>query len=244
MIEIIPSISVLDGKVVRLTQGDYEKAKVYNHSIIDLGKIFEDHGIHKIHLVDLDGAREGEPKNENSILTLKAYSSLEINSAGGILTDGAAAKAFECGASSITVGQAAIVQPKLFEGWLMSYGRERVCLAADSANGKIYTRGWQKETDIDMIEHIRHFYDRGLKYVKSTDICKDGLLEGPNFEMYKKILKEFPDIYIYSSGGVRSTDDIKKLSDIGVKGVIIGKALYEDKITLKEMEQFCVTDNP
>ena len=243
MIEIIPSISVLQGKVVRLVKGDYQTLKVYDKGPVEFTKSLEEHGIRKVHLVDLDGARDGEPKNEAFIHLIKAYTQLEINSAGGLQTDGAVAKAFECGATSITVGAAAVTFPHFFEGWLMSYGRENVWLAADAWDGKVRIRGWQQATNVALFDLLHRNYKRGLKYAKVTDISRDGTLEGPNFDLYKQIVQEFPDLTVYSSGGVRSVDDIRQLEETGVKGVVVGKALYEGKIQLVELEQFCTADS-
>ncbi|BDD06471.1 1-(5-phosphoribosyl)-5-[(5-phosphoribosylamino)methylideneamino]imidazole-4-carboxamide isomerase [Aureibacter tunicatorum] len=239
MIEIIPSVAILNGKVVRLTKGDYNNFKTYEDSPVDLATRYLDCGVKTIHLVDLNGAVNDEPQNDNIIEILKAFVPVDINFTGGIHTDGAISKAFECGANSVTIGEAAIEKNKLFSGWLMSYGREKVWLAADCIDGMIHTRGWQKNTNVNIIEHIRYFYDRGLKFAKITDIARDGVLEGPNFELYQKIVELFPDLRVYASGGVRSMDDIQQLEDIGVKGVIIGKALHEGKLNLKEIQSFC-----
>ncbi len=235
---LVPSLSVIDGKTIRLTKGDFSKEKVYDDSPVDIAKQFEDHGIDRLHLVDLDGARKGTSKNFEILQVIAAHTSLKINFTGGINTDGDVLKSFEYGAKSITAASVAISNKELFANWLMSYGREKITLAADSINGMIKIRGWQKETKTNLFDHISFFYDRGLKYLKTTDISKDGALEGPSFDLYKEIMDRFPDLSIFASGGVRSIEDIKQLQDIGLYGVIFGKAIYEGNILLKEIEQF------
>ncbi len=240
MIQIIPSIAILEGKVIRLQQGDFSREKVYDESPIDLAKNFQDHGIEVVHLVDLDGARRGEPKNYHILEALAGYTSLKIDFTGGIHTDGDISKAYEYGASYITAASVAVSNKKQFASWIISYGREKITLGADARDGKIAVRGWEKDTDIDLFEHIDYFYSRGLKYVKSTDISKEGTLEGPAFDLYQRIMETFPDICVLASGGVRNIDDIKRLNDMGVFAVIVGKALYEGKIKLKELEEFLI----
>lgn len=239
---LVPSISVIEGRTIRLTQGDYSKEKVYDETPIDVAKRFEDHGISRIHLIDLDGARKGTSINYDILHMISAYTDLIINFTGGLHTDGDVLKAFEYGAESITAASVAISNKQLFSNWLMSYGREKVALAADSLNGVIRIRGWQKGTTTDLFEHIAYFYDRGLKYLKTTDISKDGLMDGPSFDLYKKLKVEFPDLCIFASGGVRNMDDIKKLNDLGLYGVIFGKAFYEGNITLKDIDSFQVVN--
>ena len=236
MIQIIPSISIINGKLTRLKQGDYSRETVYQDSPIDIAKQFEDYGIKKIHIVDLDGARKGSPVNYHILQNIAGYTNLKVDFSGGIRTDGDMSKAYEHGATSITASSIAIKKRELFSSWLMSYGREKITLGADSKNGKITIRGWQDATNFDLEEHIDYFYMRGIKYVKCSDVEKDGILEGPNFELYKKIVALFPHLHILASGGVRSVDDIKKLEDIGVKGVIFGRAYYEGSLILKDIE--------
>lgn len=238
--QIIPSISILNGKVTRLSKGDFSNEKVYKDSPIDVAKRFEDHGIEVVHLVDLDGAKKGSPVNYHVLEAIAGYTKLKIDFTGGIATDGAISKAYEYGASYITAASIAVSQPDLFSSWIISYGREKMTLGADTLDGKIAIRGWQKNTEIDLFDHIEHFYARGLKYVKTTDISKDGVMTGPSFAIYKEIMERFPGICVLASGGVQSIDDVKRLHDMGVFAVIIGRALYEGKITLKELEAFLV----
>ncbi|WP_370090358.1 HisA/HisF-related TIM barrel protein [Ekhidna sp.] len=235
---LVPSISVIEGRTIRLTKGDYSSEKVYDDTPIDVAKQFEDHGISRIHLIDLDGARKGTSVNYDILHMVSAYTDLKINFTGGLHTDGDVLKAFEYGAESITAASVAVSNKEQFANWLMSYGREKVALAADSLQGKIRIRGWQKATSKDLFDHIAYFYDRGLKYLKTTDISKDGAMEGPSFDLYQNLLKEFPNLCIFASGGVRKMDDIKKLRDIGLYGVIFGKAYYEGNITLNDIDDY------
>ncbi len=240
MIQIIPSIAVINGKTTKLVQGDFNKEKVYEESPIEVAKNFEDHGVKQIHLLDLDGARKGSPVNYSTLQIIAGHTDLKIDFAGGINTDGDISKAYEYGASYITAATVAVSRKEQFASWIISYGRENMTLGADALNGKISINGWQKETSIDLFDHIDYFYSRGLKYVKTTDISKDGALEGPSFDLYKEILERFPGICVLASGGVRSVADIEKLQEIGVWGVIFGKAYYENRIKLDELKSFLV----
>ncbi len=236
MIQIIPSITIIDGKLTRLKQGDYSSETVYKDSPVDIAKQFEDYGVKKIHLIDLDGAKKGSPVNYHILETIAGYTNLQIDFGGGISTDGDINKAYEYGATSITASSIAVLKKELFSSWLMSYGRDKVTLAADVKNGKIAIKGWQKSTNTNIDDHLDYFYMRGIKMVKSTDIEKDGIQEGPSFEHYERLVKKYPEIHFMASGGVRDVDDIKKLEDIGVKSVIFGKAYYEGNLTLKDIE--------
>jgi phosphoribosylformimino-5-aminoimidazole carboxamide ribotide isomerase len=236
MIQIIPSISVINGKVTRLKQGDYNSETVYKDSPVDVARRFEEVGIKKIHIVDLDGSLKGSPVNYHVLEAIAGYTDLKIDFSGGISTDGDISKCYEYGASSITASSVAINNKKLFASWLVSYGREKITLGADALDGKISIRGWQKSTDIDLFDHLDYYYMRGIKYVKTTDIAKDGIQEGPNFELYKQLIAKFKDINVIASGGVRSVDDIKKLEEIGVSAVIFGRAYYEGNLTLSDLK--------
>ncbi|MEM7548848.1 MAG: 1-(5-phosphoribosyl)-5-[(5-phosphoribosylamino)methylideneamino] imidazole-4-carboxamide isomerase [Bacteroidota bacterium] len=236
MIDIIPSIWIQNGKCVRIRQGDFSKTEEYKESPIDFARRFQDHGIKTVHLVDLDGARKGSPVNYHVLEAMAAHTSLNIDFAGGAQTDGDISKIFEYGGAYVTAASIAVTNPELFSEWVVTYGREKVTLAADSLKEKVVFRGWQKKSDMDLYDHIDFFYSRGLKYVKTTDISKDGSLEGPAFNLYEKILKKFPDIGLLASGGVRGIDDIKQLNEMGLFGVIFGKAYYEGKLKLEEIE--------
>lgn len=238
MIKIIPSISVMKGKVVRVQKADFTRLTEYDINPLDVAKKFEDHGIDQIHMVDLEGARRGHPVNYGVLETIAGYTNLKIDFSGGISTDGDISKAYEYGASYITAASIAVSRRELFSSWIISYGREKITLGADSLDRKIAIRGWQKDTNIDVLDHIGYFYDRGLKYVKTTDIAKDGDLQGPSFDLYKELLNKYPSLCVLASGGVSSVDDIEKLNDMGVWGVIFNKAYYEQKISLKDIERF------
>ncbi|BDC97784.1 1-(5-phosphoribosyl)-5-[(5-phosphoribosylamino)methylideneamino] imidazole-4-carboxamide isomerase [Persicobacter psychrovividus] len=238
MIEIIPSLAVLQNKVVRLQQGKFDSAKEYDKSPTDLAKRFEDIGAKQIHIVDLDGVKRKEPVNLDMLDTISSHCSLSVNFAGGVYTDGAINKVFEYGAKSVTAGGLSVLNPRLFVGWMMTYGRERIALSADSLGGMIMTDGWLKNTQIATEDHIAYFASRGLKYFKVTDISRDGTLEGPDTEFFKSLVEKFPDINIMASGGIKCIDDIKKLEDVGVKGVVIGKAVYEDHIKIEDLGVF------
>ncbi|HMP98215.1 MAG TPA: 1-(5-phosphoribosyl)-5-[(5-phosphoribosylamino)methylideneamino] imidazole-4-carboxamide isomerase [Cyclobacteriaceae bacterium] len=243
MIQIIPSIAIRKGKVVKMNKGDLSSEKVYDENPVDLAKKFEDHGLEVLHLVDLDGAEKGGPKNYHVLEAVSGYTDLKIDFTGGIHTDGDIGKAFEYGADYITAASISVINPELFASWIMSYGREKITLGADVTNVnsmKIAFKGWQQKSEIDLYEHIDYFFNRGLKYVKTTDISRDGLMEGPAFDLYEDIIKRFPGICVLASGGVRNVDDIKHLNDIGVFGVIFARAFYEGIIKLKELEQFLI----
>jgi phosphoribosylformimino-5-aminoimidazole carboxamide ribotide isomerase len=236
--KIVPSISVINNRSVRLTRGDYDNEKAYKDSPIDVARQFEEHGIERVHFVDLEGAKKGTPVNYHALEMIANFSKLKINYSGGIHTDGDLSKVFEHGAESVTSATIAVYNKQLFADWLMSYGREKIALGADVLDGYIRVGGWQKDTKIELFEHIRYFHERGLRYLKTTDISRDGSMEGPAFDLYERIMKEFPNISLFASGGVRSIDDIKKLADLGVHGVVFGKAFYEGKISLTDLDQF------
>lgn len=243
MIQVIPSIAIRQGRVVKMRKGDPLSEKAYDENPLDLAKRFEDHGIEVVHLVDLDGAEKGSPENYHVLEAIAGHTDLKIDFTGGISTDGDIGKAYEYGADYITASSIAVVEPALFASWIISYGREKMTLGADVTDivtKKIAFRGWQKKADISLFDHLEFFYDRGLKYVKSTDISRDGVLEGPAFTFYKEILDRFPELQVLASGGVRGVDDIKRLNDMGIFAVIFGKAYYEGVLKLKDLEQFLV----
>ncbi len=241
MIQIIPSIAVRNGKVVKMRKGDPSSEKEYDENPLDLAKRFADHGIKIVHLVDLDGAEKGSPVNYHIIEAIRGYTSLKIDFTGGISNDGDISKAFEFGADYITAASIGVTDPELFASWIVSYGREKMTLGADVINIKskeLLYRGWEKKSEVTLFDHLEYFHSRGLKYVKSTDVSRDGVLEGPAFDFYKDIIDRFPEICVLASGGVRGVDDIKKLNELGVFAVIFGKAYYEGILKLKELEQF------
>jgi phosphoribosylformimino-5-aminoimidazole carboxamide ribotide isomerase len=243
MIQVIPSIAIRNGQVVKMRKGDPLSEKAYNENPLDLAKRFEDHGIDVVHLVDLDGAEKGSPVNWHVLEALAGHTNLKIDFTGGIATDGDIAKAYEYGAAYITAASVAVTNPELFASWIISYGREKMTLGADVVNRntkELLFRGWRHKAQLTFFDHVEYFYSRGLKYVKATDVSRDGTMEGPAFEFYQDVLDKFPDMSILASGGVRGTDDIKKLNDMGIFAVIFGKAYYEGLINLKELEQFVV----
>jgi phosphoribosylformimino-5-aminoimidazole carboxamide ribotide isomerase len=243
MIQVIPSIAIRKGNVVKMRKGDPTSEKAYDENPLDLAKRFEDHGIEVVHLVDLDGAEKGGPVNWHVLEAIRGYTSLKIDFTGGISTDGDVAKAFEYGADYITAASIAVTDPELFASWIISYGREKMTLGADVTSREtkeLLFRGWQRKSELRLFEHLDYFYSRGLKYVKSTDVSRDGVLEGPAFDFYKDILSSFPDLCVLASGGVRGIDDIKRLNDMGIFAVIFGKAFYEGILKLKDLEQFLV----
>lgn len=245
MFEIIPSIWLINGKCVRLKRGDFATEEVISNNPLEIAQAFEDHGIKRIHLVDLDGARRGEPKNYHILEAISGYTSLLVDFTGGVSTDGDVIKAFEHGAKTITAASIAAKDPDKFTQWLVSYGRERINLAADTdpQDYKIKIRGWLKKTEIDLFDHIENFYEKGLKFLKCSDVTRDGVSEGPNFELYAEIREKFPEIFLAASGGVRSIDDFKKLRDMGLKAAVFGRAYYENIISLQDLDKFNAENN-
>lgn len=243
MIQVIPSIAIRKGKVVKMRKGDPSSEKSYDENPLDLARRFEDHGIEVVHLVDLDGAERGSPVNYHVLEAISGHTDLKIDFTGGISTDGDISKAYEYGADYITAASIAVTDPELFASWIISYGREKITLGADVTDVKskeLLFRGWQRRSQLTLFDHLDYFYARGLKYVKSTDVSRDGVLEGPAFEFYQEIREQFPELCILASGGVRGVDDIKRLNDIGVFAVIFGKAYYENVLKLKDLEQFLI----
>ncbi len=241
MIQLIPSIAVRKGKVVKMRKGDPSSEKAYDENVLDLAKRFEDHGIEVVHLVDLDGAEQGSPQNYFALETIAGHTNLKVDFTGGICTDGDIGKAYEYGAAYITASSIAVTNPELFASWIISYGREKMTLGADVTDivsKKIATRGWQVKSDVMLFDHLQYFYDRGLKYVKATDISRDGVLEGPAFNFYQELREKFPEYQLLASGGVRGVSDIDRLNDMGIFAVIFGKAYYEGILKLKDLEKF------
>ena len=243
MIQVIPSIAIRNGRVVKMRKGDPTSEKTYDENPLDLAIRFEDHGIDIVHVVDLDGAERGSPMNYHIVEQISGYTDLKIDFTGGISTDGDIGKAYEAGADYITASSIAVTHQELFASWIISYGREKITLGADVTDVKsmnLLFRGWQRKSELTLFEHLEFFHSRGLKYVKSTDVSRDGVLEGPAFDFYQAILDRFPDLSILASGGIRGIDDIKRLNDMGVFAVIFGKAYYEGILQLKDLEQFLV----
>ncbi|MCX8490360.1 MAG: 1-(5-phosphoribosyl)-5-[(5-phosphoribosylamino)methylideneamino] imidazole-4-carboxamide isomerase [Cyclobacteriaceae bacterium] len=243
MIQVIPSIAIRKGRVVKMRKGDPASEKAYEENPVDLAKRFEDHGIEVLHLVDLDGAETGAPQNLHVLEQIAGYTDLKLDFTGGINTDGDIGNAYNYGADYITASSIAIAKPELFASWIVSYGREKMTLGADVTDintKQVAFRGWQNKSEINLFDHLQFFYDKGLKYAKCTDISRDGVLEGPAFSFYQEIKDRFPDLEILASGGVRGVDDIKKLNDMGIFAVIFGKAYYEGFLKLEDLKQFLV----
>ena len=237
MIEIIPAIDIIDGKCVRLSQGDYAEKKIYNENPLEVAQMFEDAGIKRLHLVDLDGAKAKYIVNYKVLEQISSKTSLIIDFGGGIQSDKDLDIAFSSGASMITGGSIAVRDRELFTSWIEKYGSEKIILGADCKDHKIAVSGWQESTELDIISFINSYREKGITKVVCTDISKDGMLAGTSIDLYKEILKEFPDLYLIASGGVSCAQDILDLETANVPSVILGKAIYENRITLKEIEQ-------
>jgi phosphoribosylformimino-5-aminoimidazole carboxamide ribotide isomerase len=243
MIELIPAIDIMDGKCVRLTQGDYNTKKVYNEDPLEVGKQFESYGIRRLHVVDLDGARAGRIINYRVLEKLASRTSLVIDFGGGLKTEGDAEIAFESGAQMITGGSIAVKDPAAFASWIARFGSGRIILGADVKDRKIAVSGWEETTPHELIPFIREWQSKGVAKVISTDIANDGMLQGPSVAMYKEIREAIPYIYIIASGGVGSIGDIETLAEAGIPAVIFGKALYEGRINLKDLVRFTEKNN-
>jgi phosphoribosylformimino-5-aminoimidazole carboxamide ribotide isomerase len=235
---IIPAIDIIDGKCVRLTKGDYSTQKIYNENPLEVAKQFESYGIQHLHLVDLDGAKSKHIVNQKVLEQIASKTSLKIDFGGGLKSNEDLKIAFENGASQITGGSIAIQNPNLFLEWLSVYGAGKIILGADANNRKIATQGWLEESDLDVVDFIEQFENKGVKYVVCTDIAKDGMLEGSSNELYSEILSK-TQVNLIASGGVSSMDDLLQLKSIGCEGAIVGKAIYEGRITLKELSELC-----
>lgn len=231
-IQIIPAIDIIDGKCVRLTKGDYEQKKVYNDNPLDVAKMFQDKGIKRLHLVDLDGARSRHIVNYRVIEQIAGHTDLVIDFGGGIKTDGDLKIAFEAGAQMITAGSIAVTNHDIVSQWIKTYGAGRIILGADTRNGKISINGWKEEGEQDIMDFLGSYIGEGIKNVICTDIERDGMLQGPAVELYKTIMKAQPGLNVIASGGVSCMEDILKLDEAGVKQVIVGKAIYEGRIEL------------
>ena len=235
---IIPAIDIIDGKCVRLSKGDYSTKIIYNENPLEVAKSFENHGIEYLHLVDLDGAKSSEIVNYKIIEQIASKTHLKIDFGGGLKSDLDVKIAFESGATQITGGSTAIKNRELFEEWIAYYGSEKVILGADALNEKVAVSGWLENSNVDLIPFIKGYKNKGIQYVICTDISKDGMLEGPSFELYSRILAEIPTIKLIASGGISTFEELPKLEKMGCEGTIIGKAIYEGRIKLKQIENY------
>ncbi|EOZ95446.1 Phosphoribosylformimino-5-aminoimidazole carboxamide ribotide isomerase [Indibacter alkaliphilus LW1] len=235
---IIPAIDIIAGKCVRLTQGDYGQKKEYHDSPLEMAKRFEDAGIKRLHLVDLDGAKAKKIINQHVLQSITSGTSLQVDFGGGVQSDEDVALAFELGAHQLTGGSIAVKNPGMFESWIAKYGGDKIILGADAKDRKIAISGWEETTSVDLIDFIKDYHAKGISYVICTDVAKDGLLQGPSTALYKEILQEIPSIKLIASGGVAQVKDLEELQKTGVYGTIVGKAYYEGRITLDEMAAF------
>lgn len=238
MIEIIPAIDVIEGKCVRLTRGDYNQKKIYNEDPLEVARMFADAGIKRLHLVDLDGAKAQHIVNYKVLEQIVSKTSLTVDFGGGLKSDKDLQIAFECGASMITGGSIAVKNPDIFIKWLNKYGSDKIILGADVMDEKISVSGWTETTNIELIPFLKNYTDKGITKVICTDISKDGMLEGTAVKLYQKILSELPQMYLIASGGVSCMQDIENLILAKVPAVILGKAIYEGKVQLKDLSGF------
>lgn len=240
MIEIIPAIDLIDGKCVRLSQGDYAQKTVYNENPLEVAKMFADAGIRRLHLVDLDGAKAHHIVNHKVLETIATNTDLIIDFGGGLKSDDDLRIAFESGAQMVTGGSIAVKNPDVFTAWISKFGGEKIILGADVKDEKIAVGGWIETTDIELMPFIANYMQQGISKVICTDISKDGMLQGPSLELYKKMLAEKPEMYLIASGGVSSIQDIEQLHEAAVPAVITGKAIYEGKIKLDEITRLII----
>lgn len=251
---IIPAIDIIDGKCVRLSKGDYATKKIYNEHPLEVAKSFEAHGIQYLHLVDLDGAKSKHIVHHKVLAKLASKTNLKIDFGGGLKTDDDLRIAFESGATQVTGGSIAVKNKETFTAWISKYGAEKIILGADALDEKVAVSGWQEASKEELIPFIKSYQEKGIRYVICTDISKDGMLEGPSFELYKKIIQKsnvslirvedrsLQNIKLIASGGISTFDELPKLAEIGCEGTIIGKAIYENRISLKQLEKYILSN--
>ena len=235
--EIIPAIDIIDGKCVRLTQGDYSQKKIYNENPLEVAKEFEDSGLKRLHLVDLDGAKDGKVRNWKVLERIASRTSMIVDFGGGVKTEKDVDIIFGSGASFVTIGSMAVKNEETFIEWLRKYGADKFLLGADVKDEKIAIHGWQETTDVWIYDFIQKYMEQGIKQLFCTDVAKDGAMEGPSTDLYRNIIEKFPGLHFIASGGVSSIDDVYELENINCKGVIIGKAIYEGRIKLNELKK-------
>jgi len=238
MIRIVPAIDLIDGKCVRLTQGDYAQKIIYNEDPLEVARMFEAHGIKHLHLVDLDGARQKHVVNHKVLERIATQTKLSIDFGGGIKTDEDLKLVFQSGAAQATIGSVAVTDPALFETWIQTYGAERMILGADAKDGKIAVSGWMDVTNVDIFDFFAEYQKKQVKYVLCTDISRDGMLQGTAMDLYISLVDRFPELKIIASGGVTKAEEIDQLNEKGLFAVIIGKAIYEGRIKLEELEKY------
>jgi len=235
-IELIPAIDIIGGQCVRLTKGDYARKTVYSDSPVDVARRFEDAGFRRLHVVDLDGAKSKHIVNHDVLRRITEATHLTVDFGGGIKTDADIELAFEAGASMVTVGSIAVTSPDLFLSWLDRYGADRMILGADVRNGKISINGWKEDSEEDLLPFLKRYIERGLRHVLCTEISKDGTLQGPAIELYREVMEAYPALHLIASGGVSGIDDIRALAAAGIPAVVFGKAIYEGRIDLENIQ--------
>ncbi|WP_347374743.1 1-(5-phosphoribosyl)-5-[(5-phosphoribosylamino)methylideneamino]imidazole-4-carboxamide isomerase [Aequorivita sp. Q41] len=240
---IIPAIDIIDGKCVRLSKGDYTTKKIYNENPLEVAKQFEAHGIQYLHLVDLDGAKSKKIINHRVLEEIALKTTLKIDFGGGLKTDEDLKIAFESGANQITGGSIAVKNPEKFKKWLQRFGSDKIILGADALDEKVAVSGWTENSEEELLPFIQKYTAEGILYVICTDISKDGMLEGPSFELYKKITSKIAPVNLIASGGISTVDELPKLAEIGCEGAIIGKAIYENRISLYQLEKYILAHN-
>ena len=236
--QIIPAIDIIEGKCVRLTEGDYAQKKIYNEDPLEVAKAFEGIGLMRLHLVDLDGAKAGQVVNWKVLEKIANNTELKIDFGGGIKTEDILKTVLDTGATYATIGSLAVKNELLFQEWIARFGAKVFMLGADVFEEKIAIGGWLEKTDISVFDFMKSYIDKGVKQIFCTDIKKDGKLQGPSIELYQKIIEQFPALHLIASGGVSSLDDLIELEEIGCAAAIVGKAIYENKITISELASF------
>lgn len=234
---IIPAIDIIEGKCVRLYQGNYSLKTIYNENPLEVAKQFENAGLKYLHIVDLDGAKQGKIVNYKTIEKITSGTSLIVDFGGGISSDEMMKIPFECGVAQVTLGSIAVKSKETVERWIKTYGAEKIIIGADVSNEKIQIHGWQQDSNLFVYDFINDYVEKGIQYVMCTDISKDGTLKGPSVDLYKKIKEQFKDLKLIASGGVGSMNDVITLAENNLEGVIIGKAIYEGKIELDELKR-------
>jgi len=238
MLTIIPAIDLIEGKCVRLSKGDYTRKKIYNEDPVEVARAFEDHGLKRLHLVDLDGARSAHVVNWKVLEQIAARTKLIIDFGGGVKSDEDLYIVFNSGAAMVTIGSVAVKDPELFFRWFMRYGAGKIIMGADVKEGKIAVSGWKEDTGLEISKFLDDYLKRGVKQVLCTDISKDGMLEGTSIDLYKALMEQFPKMELIASGGIIHIDELYRLDEMGVAGAIIGKAIYEGRISLKDLQAY------
>lgn len=235
---IIPAIDLIEGKAVRLTQGDYSQKTIYNANPLEVAKEFEGAGLTRLHLVDLDGAKAKKVINYKVLERIASQTSLHVDFGGGVQSDEDLKVVFESGAKQVTGGSIAVKNPDLFESWLSRFGGEKMILGADAKNERIAVSGWEEGTELWVYDFVKKWEEKGVKSIISTDVAKDGLLQGPSFDLYKKLQEQSPELNVIASGGVSNMADLTQLAEMNVYGVIVGKAIYEGRVSLSDLRSF------